>query len=253
MNNGRSTLIAAIVVAAGLIGAGLVLARSLDQMTAQLAETGTKLDGIRAAVEKSGESLAAAARAPAPAAARPGRPDPSRRYTVNTDGAPALGPDSAPVTLVEFSDFQCPFCGRVGPTLKQIREEYGEKVRIVFKHLPLDMHRNAPGAHAAAEAAARQGKFWEMHDKIFANQRELNDEKYLEYAAEIGLDIEQFKKDVASDSVKAKVDADKSEATRLGATGTPSFFINGRYLSGARPFEAFKEVIDEELEAKQDA
>jgi protein-disulfide isomerase len=250
MNSGRQILVAAVVVGVAILGAGLVLARSVDRMTAQLDVTTEKLEGIRAQIEGAGDSLAAA-RAPAPA--RPGRPDPNRRYTVNVEGAPSLGPASAPVTLVEFSDFQCPFCSRVGPTLKQIRETYGDQVRLVFKHLPLDMHRDAPGAHAAAEAAGRQDKFWEMHDKIFENQRELNAEKYKQYATELGLDVAQFEKDVASSEVKARVDADKREAASLGATGTPSFFINGRYLSGARPFEAFKEIIDAELEAKGDA
>ncbi len=246
--SGRQVLAAAVVVGVAVLGAGFVLARSIDRMTAQLDATGAKLEGIRAEIEGAGDTVVAA-RAPT----RPARPDPNRRYTVNTEGAPALGPETAPVTLVEFSDFQCPFCSRVGPTLEQVRETYGDQVRIVFKHLPLDMHRNAPGAHAAAEAAGRQGKFWEMHDKIFANQRELNDEKYKEYATELGLDVARFEKDVASDEVKARIEADKREAARLGATGTPSFFINGRFLSGARPFEAFQEVIDAELEAKQDA
>ena len=131
------------------------------------------------------------------------------------------------MTVVEFSDFQCPFCSRVTPTLKQIEEAYGKDVRIVFKHLPLRMHTKAPAAHAAAEAAHRQGKFWEMHDKIFANQRELTEAKYAEYAAELGLDVEKFKKDSASADVKKKVDADAKEAAALGVTGTPGFFING--------------------------
>ena len=118
---------------------------------------------------------------------------------------------------------------------------------IVFMHLPLRIHPKAPEAHAAAEAAHRQGKFWEMHDKIFDNQREMSSEKYAEYAAEIGLDVDKFKADVASADVKSRVAANKAEAERLGVTGTPGFFINGRFLSGARPFESFKEMIDAEL------
>ena len=120
-------------------------------------------------------------------------------------------------------------------------------MRIVFKHMPLSIHPKAPAAHAAAEAAHRQGKFWEMHDKIFENQREMSPEKYVGYATEIGLDVEQFKRDVASAEVKKRVDADASDAAALGVTGTPGFFINGKFLSGARPFDAFKQVIDEEL------
>ena len=124
-------------------------------------------------------------------------------------------------------------------------------MRIVFKHMPLPNHAKAPAAHAAAEAAYRQGKFWEMHDKIFEKQREMSPQKYEEYAAEIGLDIEQFKRDIGSSEVKRRIDADTQDAKKVGATGTPAFFVNGRFLSGAKPFEAFKVVIDEEIAAKK--
>ena len=113
------------------------------------------------------------------------------------------------------------------------------------------MHPKAPAAHAAAEAAHQQGKFWEMHDKIFENQREMSPAKYEEWAAEIGLDVDKFKADVNSDAVKKRIEADKLEAAKLGTTGTPAFYINGLYLSGAKPFEAFKVVIDKELAAKK--
>jgi protein-disulfide isomerase len=124
-------------------------------------------------------------------------------------------------------------------------------VRIVFKHQPLSMHSKARAAHEAAEAAHRQGKFWEMHDKIFEKQREMSPEMYLEYASEIGLDLEQFKRDLKSAEVKSRIDADVQEAAKLGSSGTPGFYINGRALSGAKPFGAFKEVIDQELKAKK--
>ena len=117
----------------------------------------------------------------------------------------------------------------------------------MFKHQPLAIHSKAPAAHAAAEAAHRQGKFWEMHDKIFEGQREMAPEKYVTWAGEIGLDVDQFNKDVASAEVKKRIDADNAEAAKLGSTGTPAFFINGRYLRGAKPFAEFKKVIDEEL------
>ena len=120
-------------------------------------------------------------------------------------------------------------------------------MQIVWKHLPLSIHKNAPAAHAAAEAAHKQGKFWEMHDLIFANQRELNAEKFYEHAAQIGLDVARFKADYVSSEVKKRVDADSREAAGLGVTGTPGFFINGRFLSGAKPFSDFKQIIDEEL------
>jgi protein-disulfide isomerase len=124
-------------------------------------------------------------------------------------------------------------------------------VRIVFKHMPLGIHSKAPAAHAAAEAAHQQGKFWEMHDKIFEDQRGMSPEKYLNYASELSLDVELFKKDLASAKVKSRIDADSKDASKLGATGTPAFFVNGRFLSGAKPFEAFKEIIDKELAEQQ--
>jgi protein-disulfide isomerase len=124
-------------------------------------------------------------------------------------------------------------------------------VRIVFKHQVLNTHPKAPAAHAAAEAAHQQGKFWEMHDRIFANQQEMSPEKYEAYAIEIGLDVEQFKRDVGSTEVKSRIDADTSEAAKVGNRGTPGFFINGRALSGAKPFDAFKIIIDEELASEQ--
>ena len=113
--------------------------------------------------------------------------------------------------------------------------------------MPLSMHSKAPGAHAAAEAANQQGKFWEFHDKIFANQRKLDDATYLVYAEELGLDIEQFNKDLKSPQVKKRIDTDMAEASKLGVTGTPAFYVNGRFLSGAQPFASFKRLIDEEL------
>jgi len=176
------------------------------------------------------------------------RADSERRTTVEVDGAPAKGPEDAAVTLVEFSDFQCPFCRRVTPTLEQIRETYGDEVRLVFKHLPLTIHPKAPAAHAAAEAAHRQDRFWEMHDRIFENQGDMSEAAYRTYAEEIGLDLERFERDRRSAEVRQRVQADAAEAARLGVTGTPTFFVNGREISGAKPFAAFQRLIDAELE-----
>jgi len=233
-------VVAALILGASVIAGSLLVQSSVDEVGMELAVLSTN-------ITKLNQAAAAPAAAPTAAPSRPGRPDPNQRYTVNTKGAPARGPEDAEVTLVEFSDFQCPYCSRVTPTLDQIKEEYGDQVRVVFKHLPLRIHSKAPAAHAAAEAAHRQGKFWEMHDKIFANQREMSPEKYEEYAAEIGLDVAQFKVDVANAEVQQRIEADADEAASLGVSGTPGFFINGRFLSGARPFNSFKTVIDEEL------
>ncbi|MCH7869409.1 MAG: DsbA family protein [Myxococcales bacterium] len=128
-----------------------------------------------------------------------------------------------------------------------MRQQYPKDVRIVFKHMPLSFHSKAPAAHAAAEAALMQDKFWEMHDLIFENQRDLSTATFEKYAKQIGLDIEQYKKDLKSEALKKRIDDDTSQARKLGATGTPAFFINGRFLSGAQPIDSFKRLIDEML------
>jgi protein-disulfide isomerase len=236
-NSGGPVLVAALILGAALVGSALLLRTSIERTATEVAGLNETLGGMTGPRDQ-----AAAERA-----ARPGRPDPSRRYAVSTSGSPIKGDPDAKLAIVEFSDFQCPFCSRVAPTLAQIEEEYGDQVRIVFKHLPLSMHPKAPAAHAAAEAAHRQGRFWEMHDRIFAEQQAMSPEKYLDYAREIGLDIEQFQQDIASADVKQRIEADTAEASKLGVSGTPAFFVNGRFLSGAQPFSAFKALIDEEL------
>jgi protein-disulfide isomerase len=245
---GGSNRGAAAIVAVAILVGSLIIAFSLFGVRRELHETTARLDAIQAAVNEAKTQLAGLGGRPTPPARRPG-PDPDRRYAVSTAGSPARGPDGAKVKIVEFSDFQCPFCARATPTLKQVEEKYGDQVQIVFKHLPLRIHPKAPEASAAAEAAHRQGKFWEMHDRIFANQQELSLEKYTQYAQELGLDVEKFKRDLTSDEVKKRVDADAAEAAKLEVTGTPGFFVNGRFLSGARPFEDFQKLIDEELAA----
>jgi protein-disulfide isomerase len=243
-------MLAAAIVGVAVFAGSMALTRSLDRVTQQIDRSAGRLDEIRVAVVEAKDALSNLQLAAAPGGTGV---DPNKRYSVDTKGAPSTGPETAAVTIVEFSDFQCPFCSRVGPTLEQIKKEYGDQVRVVFKHQPLDFHAKAPAAHAAAEAAHRQGKFWEMHDKIFADQKAMSPEKYVEYATELALDLEQFQKDVASADVKSRIDADKKEAAKLGSTGTPGFFVNGLNLKGAKPFEAFKEVIDKELAAKKKA
>jgi len=242
VNNGSSIVIAATIIGFSILGSSFMLSQSVGQTTQEISSLGQAV----VALAKAGPAAGGA-----PAARPPRRgPDPERVYKVDVAGSPSMGPDDALVTVVEFSDFQCPFCGRVVGTMKQVEKEYGKKVRIVFKHLPLAMHSKAPAAHAAAQAAANQDAFWEMHDLIFANQREMSPDKYVEYAKQLGLDIDKFKKDVASPEVKKRVDADVAQATKLGVTGTPGFFINGKFTSGAKPFSEFKRLIDQELREK---
>jgi protein-disulfide isomerase len=169
-------------------------------------------------------------------------------YEVDVATAPSKGPATATVTIAEFSDFQCPFCLGVNATLRQIENTYKGRVRFVWKHLPLvGIHPHAMSAAVAAEAARNQGKFWEYHDKLFANQQSLEPDDLKRYAQELGLDLARFDKDREDSELKTKVQADMAEATALGVKSTPSFFINGRLVRGAMPFETFSTIIDQEL------
>lgn len=190
--------------------------------------------------------LEASALAPR-AATAPKGPDPSRVYDIATAGAAAKGPDDAPITIIEFADFECPFCGRVASTLGRIEKVYQGRVKFVWKHFPLSIHKNAVPAALAAEAARKQGKFWEYHDKLFENQQQLTMNDLKRYSQELQLDEALFEKHMSEPELRKRVDTDRDEAEQLEVSVTPSFFINGRYLRGAQPFEAFAKVIDEEL------
>ncbi|HEY7410467.1 MAG TPA: thioredoxin domain-containing protein [Vicinamibacteria bacterium] len=168
---------------------------------------------------------------------------------VPTDDPVRGGPATAPVTIIEYSDFQCPFCSRVNPSLKKLHETYGDKIRVVFRDLPLlQIHPQAAKAAEAGTCAHEQGKFWELHDKLFANQSKLEVADLKQYALEVGVDAKAFNECLDSGKHTAEWQQDLNEANRHGLTGTPAFFINGRLLVGAQPYEAFAQVIDEELE-----
>ncbi|MFL5376010.1 MAG: DsbA family protein, partial [Myxococcales bacterium] len=169
---------------------------------------------------------------------------------VDVGNAPVLGPKNAAVTIVEWSDFQCPYCGRVEPTLQQVREEYKGKVRLAWKNQPLSFHPNAMPAAEAAMAAAEQGKFWEYHDALFKRQNELGPALYDEVAKQVGLDMEKFHASIQGHKHLAQIKADMAAGSAVGADGTPTFFINGKKLVGAMPIESFKQVIDAELAAQ---
>lgn len=169
---------------------------------------------------------------------------------VPVDNAPVRGAADALVTIVAFSDFQCPFCARVLDTLERIAETYGPDVRFVFRHNPLPFHTDAmPAAEAAMEAYAQRGAtgFWAMHDLLFENQHALDRASLERYAAQTGLDLARFRMALDGHVHQPAIEADQRMAAQLGARGTPSFFINGRALVGAQPFESFRAVIDEAL------
>ena len=188
---------------------------------------------------------------PTAAPRRPRRPKPSGPVKINTKGAPSWGPANAKVTVVEFSDFQCPFCSRGARVVEQIKKAYPGKVRVVFKHLPLSFHRQAHIAAQASMAANAQGKFWQYHDKLFANYRSINKANLIKWAGELKLDVAKFKAALDKGTYKAYVDKDAREAGAAGANGTPTFFVNGNKIVGAQPFPRFKSMIDAALSGKK--
>jgi protein-disulfide isomerase len=174
--------------------------------------------------------------------------DAPRTSVAVTGDDPSEGSATAPVTLVEYSDFQCPFCGRVMPTLKELRTKYGDKVRIVWKDFPLtQIHPQAFVAAQAGNCAREQGKFWEYHDRLFANQQALQPEFLKKYAGEVGLDTAKFNACLDSSKYEARVQESLGAGNRLGITSTPTVFVNGRMINGAQPIDVFQAVIDDEL------
>ena len=161
--------------------------------------------------------------------------------------APTRGPATAPVSLVEFSDFECPFCAETAPVVRQLLAAYPTQVRFAFKHYPLPMHKESPLAHEAALAAGDQGKFWEMHDLLFATQDKLTHDDLIAKAAQLHLDVPRFTKDLDIHRFKPQVESDRQEGNRLGVDGTPFFFINGHAISGGASLQDFKHLIDAAL------
>ncbi len=160
------------------------------------------------------------------------------------------GKADAPIQIVEFSDFQCPYCSRVNPAIDRVKKAYGDKVSVAFRHFPLPMHAEAGKGSEASQCAGQQDKFWEYHDLLFANQRAMKDEDLKGYAAELGLDAAAFSSCLDSSKFAKAVEEDKKAGAAVGVAGTPAFFINGQFLNGARPFEDFKGIIDGELKKK---
>jgi protein-disulfide isomerase len=206
----------------------------------ELLKKGTKPEDLYAKL------MEQAAAAPPPAA-----PGAGEKVDVSPGDAPIKGPKNAPVTIVAFSDFQCPFCSRVLPTIKQVEDTYKGKVRLAFRNLPLPFHPNAEIAAQAGLAAHEQGKFWEMHDKMFANQQALERASLEKYAEELHLNMAKFRAALDSGKYKEKIQKDVADGNKIGATGTPTFFVNGIKVEGAVPFDNFKTVIDAELAKKK--
>jgi len=168
-------------------------------------------------------------------------------YELPVNNSATKGPADAPVTLVLFDDFQCPYCARLVPTIEQIMQAYPNQVRVVFKHFPLSMHKFARQAAVASIAARNQGKFWPLHDQLFANYNQLNDEKIRALAASVGLDMERFDKDIQDPALQQEIAADMQLGTSSGVRGTPAVYINGVQLKD-RSLAGFRKAIDAELQ-----
>ena len=179
-------------------------------------------------------------------AAPPAPPPQVQKIELRPDD-PQKGPRNAPVTVVVFSDFQCPFCSRVEPSLTQLQKAYPNDVRVVWKHLPLAMHPQAMPAALAAEAAREQGKFWEMHELLFQNQGQLSPEQYGAFAKTLGLDAARFQAASGAAATRARVEEDAKLGARVAPQGTPTLYVNCRQVVGAQPYEVFQKMVEEQL------
>jgi protein-disulfide isomerase len=223
-------LLSALIVGGSLMGSAMFLGDKIDALRAKLAEVGSAPAAPRGAGDEE--------RAPA-------QVDADSLVVAND---PKRGPADATVTIVEFSDYECPFCERfVKETMPQLLEQYGDKVQFVFKDFPLPMHPNAPKGSEAAHCAGDQGKYWEYHDKLFDNRRQMGIPDLKRYAQELNLDTSDFNQCLEGGKYTQKVRDNLQQGRKVQVNGTPTFFINGQRLVGAQPFEAFKEVIDAEL------
>jgi protein-disulfide isomerase len=175
---------------------------------------------------------------------------PIDRVAVAEAGSPAKGPSDAPVTVIEFSDFECPFCGRIEPTLAKIEKNYGDQIRFVFRQFPLSVHPHAQKAAEASLCADEQGKFWEMHDAMFDDQHSLGVEQLRSKAASLGLDADKFNACLDGDKFNSRIQADIADGQKAGVGGTPALFVNGRFINGAVPYDDIAKVIDDELARK---
>ena len=173
--------------------------------------------------------------------------DPPRVEPVVEAASPARGPRDAPIVFIEYTDYQCPYCDRVQPTIRALRERYGDSMVHVFKNLPLPMHQQATLAAEASFCAQDQGKFWELHDWLFANKNNISRDTMVAQAEALAMDVEAFGACIDARTHQARVQADAAEAGSFGIRGTPGFVVNGRVVTGAQPLEAFIEIMDDEL------
>ncbi len=230
---------------AGLLALGLVACQpatkdDVEELKAQQAEILAKLAALDGKIGA------------APARRGPPAEDYDKVHKIDLTGAPILGNPNAPITVVEYSDFQCPYCARTAPDIKALYDKYPDQVRVVYKHFPLGFHEAARPAAVASVAAQEQGKFWQYHDVVFeaTAKRQLSgsDEELVKYAQQAGLDVAQFKKDLANNKAdyEARIDGDFKEGQRVDVRGTPTLYINGKKVRN-RSVAGMSEVIDQIL------
>ena len=230
-----------------LLALGIALAGCNPQQAKDIAEIKGKQDEILqrlAAIEEGQKKLQAA---PAARAARADE-DYEKVYAIAVNASPVRGNADAPVTIVEFSDFQCPFCARSNPIVDGVLAKYPDKVNYVYKHFPLAFHAAARPAALASMAAQEQGKFWEMHDVLFANQATLDASKLEQYAKEAGLDVERFKKDLAAKKAEyeKRIDEELTLGQSIDVRGTPTLYVGGKKVR-VRTVEGMSAMVDEQL------
>ncbi len=215
-----------------------------------------KLDAIDKKLDALDKKIGAGGGAMAQRPQPPPGPDPNTVYAVSVEGAPYKGPKNAKVTIVEAFEFACPFCERVSATMKDLQKQYGNDLKIVTKHYVVHPQVATLPAQAAC-AAHKQGKYAEMEEQLwekgYRNNRNYAEDNLLKMAKDIGLDVNRFKTEMNGDECKKVVSDDQAQMAAVGVRGTPAFYINGRYLSGAQPIENFKKIIDEELQKANDA
>jgi len=238
----RVIVLTAAVTAVAL--AGCDNRQQLEEIRREQAQIKGKIDEVMTKLDK----LAAAK--PEPARQQRRGPEAGKVHELPAGKSAVRGPANAPVSIVEFSDYQCPFCSRSEPIIAEVLKAYPDKVNFVYKHFPLtSIHKEAMPASKAAVAAQKQGKGWEMHDKLFQSQRELSAEKYKAIAKEIGLDLEKFEKDMNAPETAAQVQEDMALASKIGVAGTPTIFVGGKLVEN-RSVEGIKALVEEQLKAK---
>ena len=227
----------------------LALAACGPNNQADLEELKKGQKDILARLESLDKAVQQVKAAPAAAGARP-QVDPNKVYTIPVGSSPVKGPKDAKVTILEFSDYQCPFCSQASNLVEEVLKVYPKDVNLVYKQFPLtSIHPNALPASKAALAAGKQGKYWEMHDLLFKNQRELGPDKYKEYAKQVGLDMARFEKDMEAPDIQEQITRETNEARSADVTGTPTIFVNGKRVMN-RSVDGFKQMIDEVLKGK---